>query len=103
MFMSLRALLIDELCNKYISKKPNLTVIHLGCGLDSRCLRINNNYNIWYDIDYESVINLRNEFYEANSKYKMLGSSILDYSWLYKIDDSAQMRAEYFLYNLNFL
>ena len=88
MYMSLRALLIDELCNKYISKNPNLTIIHLGCGLDSRCLRVNNNYNIWYDIDYENVINLRKEFYETNSKYKMIGSSVLDYKWLSEINAS---------------
>ena len=87
MYMSLRALIIDELCNEYISKNSNLTVIHLGCGLDSRCLRVNNNFNIWYDIDYETVINLRKEFYETNSKYKMIGSSILNYDWLDKIND----------------
>ena len=88
MYMSLRALIIDELCNKYILNNPNLTVIHLGCGLDSRCLRVNDNYNIWYDIDYENVINLRKEFYETNSKYKMINSSVLDYNWLNEINDS---------------
>jgi O-methyltransferase involved in polyketide biosynthesis len=88
MYMSLRALIIDELCNKYISNNPNLTIIHLGCGLDSRCLRIKGDYNIWYDIDYESVIKLRNKFYETNPRYKMIGSSVLDYEWLNKINDS---------------
>ena len=88
MYMSLRSLIIDELCNKYILNNPNLTVIHLGCGLDSRCLRVNDNYNIWYDIDYENVINLRKEFYETNSKYKMINSSVLDYNWLNEINDS---------------
>ena len=88
MYMSLRALIIDEICNKYISKNPNLTIIHLGCGLDSRCLRVNNNFNVWYDIDYENVINLRREFYETDSKYKMIGSSVLDYKWLNEINDS---------------
>ena len=88
MYMSLRALIIDELCNKYISKNPNLTIIHLGCGFDSRCLRVNNNFNVWYDIDYESVIELRKEFYETNSKYKMIGSSVLDYNWLSEINAS---------------
>lgn len=41
MYMSLRSLLIDELCDKYILEHPNATILHLGCGLDSRCLRIN--------------------------------------------------------------
>jgi len=88
MYMSLRALIIDELCNEYISNHHDLTIIHLGCGLDSRCLRVNNSFNIWYDIDYESVIDLRKEFYEINYKYKMIGSSVLDYKWLNEINDS---------------
>lgn len=88
MFMSLRAMLIDELCNKYILEHPNVTVIHLGCGLDSRCLRVNQNYGFWYDIDYENVIDIRKQFYDIDSKYKMIGSSVIDFKWLEKIDNS---------------
>lgn len=85
MYMSLRGLIIDELCNKYISNNLNCTVIHLGCGLDSRCLRVNQNYNIWYDVDYKEVIDIRKEFYFDCDKYQMIGSSVLDYKWLDKI------------------
>ena len=51
MFMSLRGLIIDELCNKYISNNFNCTVIHLGCGLDSRCLRVNQHHTKYYNFD----------------------------------------------------
>lgn len=85
MFMSVRALIIDELCNKYISKHPDSTIIHLGCGLDSRCLRVNQNYKKWFDIDYEEVIKIRKEFYDEDNKYKMIGSSVTDYKWLEQI------------------
>ena len=88
MYMSLRSLIIDELCNKYILEHPNSTVIHLGCGLDSRNLRVNQNYYNWYDIDFESVIDIRKEFYENNTKYNMLGTFILDYKWLDSINKS---------------
>ena len=88
MFMSLRALLIDELCNKYISNNKDLTIIHLGCGLDSRCLRVNQNYNVWYDIDFKNVIDLRKKFYNENSMYKMISSSVLNYNWLDEIKDT---------------
>ena len=88
MYMSLRGLLIDELTNKYLSNNKNITVIHLGCGLDSRCLRIKENYKIWYDLDYEEVIDVRKEFYKENDKYKMIGSSVIDYKWLDEIDDN---------------
>lgn len=86
MYLSLRAMLIDKLCNKYILENSNITIIHLGCGLDSRNLRVNQNYYKWYDIDYENVINIRKDYYEENSKYKMLGYSVNDYRWLDKIE-----------------
>ena len=88
MYMSLRALLIDELCNDYIKKHENSIIIHLGCGLDSRCLRVNQNFKIWYDIDYEAVIKIREKFYNEDKKYKMIGSSVVDYIWLNEIEDS---------------
>lgn len=55
MYMSLRASIIDELCNKYIINHDNVTIIHLGCGLDSRYLRVNQQFYNWYDIDFKSV------------------------------------------------
>lgn len=88
MYMSLRAYLIDELCNKYIENHQNATIVHLGCGLDSRCLRVNQNYNTWYDIDYENVIEIRKKYFEEDSKYKMIGSSILDFKWLDKVKNN---------------
>lgn len=87
MFMSVRAMIIDNLCNKYILENPNAIIIHLGCGLDSRCLRVNQNYSIWFDIDYENVIDIRKRFYDVNSKYRMIGSSVIDFKWLEEIDN----------------
>lgn len=86
MYMSLRALIIDELCNKYILEHPNSIIIHLGCGLDSRYLRINQNYKIFYDLDYEEVIGIRRKFYDEDNKHKMIGSCVTDYKWLDKIE-----------------
>lgn len=88
MYLSLRAQILDNLCNKYIINNSNTTIIHLGCGLDSRCLRVNKEYNKWYDIDFENVISLRKEYYKENDKYKMIGCSILDYKWLDEIESS---------------
>lgn len=82
MYMALRAKIIDEICNRCISQNPNTTIIHLGCGLDSRCLRVNNNNISWYDIDFQSVIDLRKQVYAETENYKMIGSSVTDLSWL---------------------
>lgn len=86
MYMALRAKIIDEICNKYITENPSTTVIHLGCGLDSRYLRINDKNINWYDIDFKSVIDLRKQFYTETQNYKMIGKSVTDLSWIDKID-----------------
>ena len=90
MYMAVRAKIIDEICSRYIIQNPNTTVIHLGCGLDSRCLRVNKDSIKWYDIDFESVIDLRKQFYGENERYKMIGKSVTDLSWLNEIDTNNQ-------------
>ena len=89
MYMALRAKKIDEICKNYIDKDLNLIVIHFGCGLDSRNLRIGQNVN-WYDIDLKNVIDLRKEYYIESDKYKMIGKSVTDLTWLDDIEYTNQ-------------
>lgn len=86
MYMALRSRLIDDICSEYIKQNINTVVIHLGCGLDSRCLRLGINSINWYDIDFESVINLRKQFYFDSKQYKMIGKSITDFKWLDEVN-----------------
>ena len=86
MYMSLRASIIDELTNKYLSSHKDAMVIHLGCGLDSRNLRVNQDYYKWYDIDFENVIDIRRRFYDENDNYEMIGSSVMDFKWLDQVE-----------------
>ena len=82
MYMALRARIIDDICNEILKENSNVTVIHLGCGLDSRAFRVNQRYNMWYDIDFKNVIELRKKFYSESKKYKMIGKNVTDLSWL---------------------
>lgn len=86
MYMATRSRVIDNICNKYIEENSELIIIHLGCGLDSRFSRVNQNYKKWYDLDFENVIHLRKNFYQENGKYEMIGKSVTDLSWLDKIN-----------------
>lgn len=86
MYMATRAKILDEITSEFMERKRNVTIIHLGCGLDSRCLRVNDKYSKWYDIDYPNVIELRKKFYEETDKYKMIGKSVTDLSWLSEIE-----------------
>lgn len=51
-----RALVIDKLVNDYIKNHEDAVIIHIGCGLDSRCLRVNQDYSLWYDVDFDNTI-----------------------------------------------
>lgn len=85
MYLATRTAVLDRMVNDYIRDNKKCTIIHLGCGLDSRCQRVNQDYGVWYDLDFTNVIHLRKQFFQESDKYKMIGKSITDLSWLDEI------------------
>ncbi|MBQ9110055.1 MAG: class I SAM-dependent methyltransferase [Oscillospiraceae bacterium] len=87
-FMAMRAARYDA-CAAYAPPEdlgiPHL-VVHLGCGLDSRCERVQHSAKCWYDLDFPAVIDLRKQYYQESERYRMIASSIMDFSWMDKID-----------------
>lgn len=78
----LRAKRLDQYVREFLAEHPEGRVLHLGCGLDSRCIRAGNGQADWYDLDLPDVIELRRKFYEEASHYHMLASSVVDPRWL---------------------
>lgn len=89
-FMSLRAVIIDDYTDSFIEKNPDCVVLHLGCGLDSRVKRVSDKYKYWYDVDFPDVIKIKNQFFSENEKFKMIASSVMDFDWLDQIDYSGE-------------
>ncbi|MBE6038492.1 MAG: class I SAM-dependent methyltransferase [Anaerofustis stercorihominis] len=81
-YMGMRASVIDDLTNKILAESNNTVVIHLGCGLDSRCLRVNDVYDKWYDIDMEPVVDIRRNYYDQTNKYEMVSADVTDMEWI---------------------
>ena len=77
-FMGIRSRVFDDYVKDNI--KENTVIIHLGCGLDSRVLRVNTT-NKWYDVDFNSVIDERKKYYNESSNYKMISSDIRSETW----------------------
>jgi O-methyltransferase involved in polyketide biosynthesis len=74
---------LDDRIKRFIASNPGVVVLDLGCGLDSRVLRVNPPDEVsWYDIDFPEVIKLRKHFYTERSGYYMIGTSLLDSNWL---------------------
>src|SRR5262245_19800805 len=59
-----RAKQYDDWITEFIAANAEATILHLGCGLDTRVSRINPSRDIaWFDVDYPEVIKLRRAFF----------------------------------------
>ncbi len=83
--MCLRAKLIDNFVENFLSNSNESVALHLGCGLDSRYNRIENKNVDWYDIDFEEVIDIRSHFYMETEHYHLIPTSVTEDRWLEKI------------------
>ena len=70
--MAMRARVFDDWVCDMINNNPNAVILHIGCGLDSRFLRVTEKYQTWIDADFPEVINIRKKYYSENENYKML-------------------------------
>ena len=80
--LALRARKYDSLVNDYIAENPGCVVINLGCGFDTRYWRINNRECEYLDLDLPEVIELKKEILGEELKYELIGSSVLNTSWI---------------------
>lgn len=69
--MAMRARVFDDWVESKLRENKEALVLHIGCGLDSRCLRIREPYMNWIDGDFPDVINLRKRYYEETTSYHM--------------------------------
>lgn len=81
-YMGIRSAVFDEWLKQQLSKESDAVVIHLGCGMDSRILRVGTNGHRWYDVDFPEVIAERKRYFREEDDYQMLASDIRDLRWL---------------------
>ena len=84
-YMGIRSAVFDEWVAKQIATAPDAIVIHIGCGMDSRVLRVGNISNQWYDVDFPQVIEERKRYYTETSNYKMIAEDVRQDCWLANI------------------
>lgn len=81
----LRAKKFDQYVEEFLSAHPRGTVLHLGCGLDTRFVRVDDGQVQWYDLDLPGVIKLRENFFEETDRYHMIPSSVTALEWMESI------------------
>jgi O-methyltransferase involved in polyketide biosynthesis len=95
--LAMRAAILDGWTRDFIASHPDATVLHLGCGLDSRVFRIDPPPGIrWFDVDFPEVVELRRRLYPARDGCTLVGASVTDPDWLGQVpgDRPAMIVAE---------
>lgn len=81
--VALRAKPMDAWAGQFVREHPTATVLHLGCGMDSRVYRLDPPPTVsWFDVDYPEVIALRTKIYPSRPGYQQIGTSVTDFAWL---------------------
>jgi O-methyltransferase involved in polyketide biosynthesis len=81
--LPIRAKHFDTWSREFLATHPQATVLHLGCGLDSRVFRIDPPATVrWYDVDFPDVIELRRRLYPERHDYTMIPASVTEPGWL---------------------
>jgi O-methyltransferase involved in polyketide biosynthesis len=81
-YIAIRAKKYDDYVRDFLVRFPDGVVVHIGCGLDSRFLRIDNGRVIFYDLDLPEIIVIRKNFFPESDRYHLIASSVLDSGWM---------------------
>ena len=77
----MRACEFDRRTKVFLAEHTAATVVHIGCGLDTRFERVDNGRVLWYDLDLPEVIALRRRLEAEADRRRYLGCSVLDDAW----------------------
>lgn len=85
-YMGIRSAVFDSWLRQQINNIEDAVIIHIGCGMDSRVMRVGTTHK-WYDVDFPQVIEERKRYYTESSNYKMIAGDIRDGSWLTNVPE----------------
>ena len=87
-YLGIRAAVFDRWVEQQLAEWPEAVVIHIGCGLDSRILRIAPQNRKWYDVDFTEVIRERKRYYMESADYRMVSGDVRNGDWLKEIPET---------------
>ena len=87
-YMGIRSAVFDEWVKRQMVAMPDAVVIHIGCGMDSRVIRVGAVNCKWYDVDFSDVIEERKRYYAEIGNYQMIAGDVRDCKWLTNIKEN---------------
>ena len=86
--MAMRARVFDDWTDEMIRDNKDALVLHIGCGLDSRCRRVKEKSRLWIDCDFPDVLEIRKKHYPETDDYKMMTLDASDADQINALPDS---------------
>lgn len=87
-YMGARAAVFDEWLKQQMADAQDAVVIHVGCGMDSRPIRVGTDNHKWYDVDFFEVIEERKRYFAESPNYQMIAGDARDSKWMTNVKES---------------
>ena len=88
-YMGMRSAVFDAWLREQMERDKDAIIIHIGCGMDSRVLRVGTMRHTWFDVDFPEVIKERRRYYQETEEYHMLESDARENEWLHLLPEGA--------------
>ncbi|MDO4331661.1 MAG: class I SAM-dependent methyltransferase [Eubacteriales bacterium] len=82
-----RTILLDRLVGAFLEENPDVTVVNIACGLDTRFYRLDNGLVRWYNLDLPEVIDIRRRVLNEQGRISTIAKSAMDEKWAAEIED----------------
>ena len=86
--MAMRARVFDDWTERMLLKNRDALVLHVGCGLDSRCLRVRAPYREWIDCDLPDVTAVRKKYFPETERCHIVSLDASDPEQVGRLPDS---------------
>jgi O-methyltransferase involved in polyketide biosynthesis len=80
--IAIRAKKYDDYARDFLTRFPDGVIVNIGCGLDSRFLRIDNGQVTFFDLDLPEIIEIKKGFFLENERYHLIASPVQDIAWM---------------------
>ena len=76
-----RSIFFDKKIKAFIDEHPKVSIVNIGCGLDTTFDRVDNGKIQWIDLDLPDTIALRKKYIAESNRRCFVPKSVFDKSW----------------------
>jgi O-methyltransferase involved in polyketide biosynthesis len=69
-----------------LKNNPDGILVNIGCGMDSRFHRVDNDKMTCFDLDLPEMIEFKKLFYTETDRYHFIAASVFDYAWMDQVE-----------------